>query len=134
MATDDIHLKLLEDVKFEKQLKKLNKKLKNKTVIIYGAGTFFEKALKNYDLSNLNIIGISDSKFAPQEEGEIYLGYKVIPINKIAEYKPDYVLIATLKFMNILNNFRNETFQKTKIKILPLVDRPLLDLVKELFE
>lgn len=134
MSIVDIHLKILEDVKFEKQLKRLNKKLKNKKIIIYGAGTFFEKVLKNYDLSNINIIGVSDSKFAPQQEGELYLNYKIIPFDKILEYEPDYVLISTLKFMNILNDFRNEVFHKTKIKVLPLVDRPLFDLVKELFE
>ena len=134
MSIVDIHLKILEDVKFENQLKRLNKKLKNKKIIIYGAGTFFEKVLKNYDLSNINIIGVSDSKFAPQQEGEFYLNYKIIPFDKILEYEPDYVLISTLKFMNILNDFRNEVFHKTKIKVLPLVDRPLFDLVKELFE
>ena len=44
--------------------KKLNKKLKGKTIVIYGSGLLFQKVLSNYDLSELNIIGISDRKFS----------------------------------------------------------------------
>ena len=124
----------LKKFNFDKQLKKLNKKMKNKKIVIYGTGLLFQKVLKNYDLSNLNIIGISDRKYVKNDEGKEELGYKIIPIDKIADYNPDYILIATLKFLDILEDFRNNVFKDTKIKISPLVDRPFMELLKEIFE
>ena len=130
----DEQLEYLKSVHFDKQLKKLNKKLKNKSVVIYGTGILFQKLKENYDLSNLNIIGVSDRKFTEEQEGQETLGYKIIPLDKIVEYKPDYVLIATLKFLGIMDDFKNNVFRGTKIKVLPLVDKPFITLLKEIFE
>ena len=127
-------LESLEEFKFKKQLVKLNKKLKNKTVVIYGTGLLFQKIKENYDLSNLNIIGVSDRKFTTEEEGRESFGYKIIPLEKIVDYKPDYILISTLKFLGIMDDFKNNVFKGTKIKVLPLVDKPFLTLLKEIFE
>lgn len=123
----------LKQVKFEKQLKKLEKKLKNKKVIIYGTGSFFQTILNNYDLSNLNIIGISDMKYLPEEEGNTDLGYTIIPLEKIKDYEPDYVLIATLKYFEIMYNFDTKTFKGTKIKTAPLAAKSFWTLVKEIW-
>ncbi len=127
-------LESLEEFKFKKQLVKLNKKLKNKTVVIYGTGLLFQKIKENYDLSNLNIIGVSDRKYTTEEEGRESFGYKIIPLEKIVDYKPDYILISTLKFLGIMDDFKNNVFKGTKIKVLPLVDKPFLTLLKEIFE
>ena len=123
----------LEKIKFEKYLNKLNKKLKNKTSIIYGAGNFFKYIKENYDLSKLNIIGISDMKFDEDDKENDFLGYKAIPKNKIIEYKPDYVIVATLKYIGIIENFELNYFNKTKIKVLPLARIPFFDLIKEIW-
>ncbi len=130
----DEHLEYLKSVKFKKYLNKLNKKLKNKTIVVYGTGILFQKILKHYDLSKLNIIGISDRKYVESDEGREELGYKIIPLDKITEYKPDYVLVATLKFISIMDDFRNNIFKNSGTKILPLVDKPFLTLLKEIFE
>ena len=127
-------LEELKKYKFDKQLKKHNKKLKNKTIIIYGTGLFFQKIIENYDLSGLNIIGVSDRKYTSEEEGKEVFGYKIVPLDKIIDYKPDYVLISTLKFLGIMDDFKNNVFRGTKIKVLPLVDKPFLTLLKEIFE
>ena len=127
-------LEYIKDVNFDKQLKKLNKKLKNKTIVIYGSGLLFKTIQANYDISNLNIIGISDRKYLIHEEGEKDCGFPIIPLSKIVDYKPDYVLIATLKFLEIMDNFIHEDFRGTKIKVLPLVDKPLWKMIKEIFE
>ena len=127
-------LESLEDFKFKKQLVKLNKKLKNKTVVIYGTGLLFQKIKENYDLSKLNIIGVSDRKYTTEEEGRESFGYKIIPLEKIVDYKPDYILISTLKFLGIMDDFKNNVFKGTKIKVLPLVDKPFFTLLKEIFE
>ena len=129
---DDL-LEQLETFKFDKYLKKLNRKLKNKTVVIYGAGLLFNKIIENYDLSNLNVIGISDRKFEREEEGQEDFGYKIIPLEKIKDYNPDYILISTINYMPILDDFVHNLFKKTKIKVLPLVDKPFWVLLKEIF-
>ena len=130
----DEHLELLKKYKFEKQLNKLNKKLKNKSILIYGAGIFFKKIKENYDLSNLNIIGISDKKYTPEQEGQEELGYKIVPYEKILEFNPDYILIATLNTFNIYQSFNKKIKNEgLKIKLLPLVDKPFFELLKEVF-
>ena len=113
---------------------KLNKKLKGKTIVIYGSGLLFQKVLSNYDLSELNIIGISDRKYIEDDEGKKDLGYPIVPLTKIVDYKPDYVLISTLKFLEIMDNFIHKDFKGTKIKVLPLVDKPFWKMIKEIFE
>ena len=130
----DEHLELLKKYKFEKQLKKLDKKLKDKTVLIYGAGIFFKKIKDNYDLSNLNIIGISDKKFQLNQEGQEEYGIKIVPYDKIWEVNPDVILIATLNTFNIYKSLKQEIKErKLKIKMLPLVDKPFFDLLAEVF-
>ncbi len=128
----DEHLELLKEYKFQKYLNKLNKKLKNKKIVLYGAGKFFEAIKQNYDLSGLNIIGISDRKYKSSDEGNLAFGYKIIPFNRIIDYKPDCILISTLLYMSILRIFRKEEFSATKINIYPLVDKPFGVLLKEI--
>ena len=123
----------LEYVKFEKQLKKLNKKLKNKKIIIYGAGLLFKTVKEKYDLSQLNIVGVSDMKITKEDAGKDMFGYSAIPFDEILDTQVDYVLIATQKFLNILENFEKNVLRNTKIKVLPLVDKPFMDLVKEIW-
>ena len=130
----DEMLEFLKKVKFDKQLKKMNKKFKNKTVVIYGTGLLFQTIISHYDLSELNIIGISDKKYSISEEGDEELGYKIIPLDKISNYKPDYVLIGALKFLPIIYDFTSKQFKNTKIKVLPLADKPILQLLKEVFD
>lgn len=127
-------LEYLNSVGFEKNLKKLNKKLKNKSVIIYGTGLLFQEVIKNFDLSKLNIIGVSDRKYTEKDEGTESFGYKIVPLDKIQEKNPDYVLISTQKFLGIMDDFKNNVFKDSKIKILPLIDKPLFTLLKEIFE
>lgn len=123
----------LKKIKFEDYLKKLKRKLKNKTVIIYGSGALFQYIQQNYDLSSINIIGISDMKFTPENEGEDFLGYKIVPRDKIIDYKPDYVLISIQNYINIIEDFVLNVFNGTKIKTYPLARIPLLELIKNIW-
>ena len=92
------------------------------------------ECLQNYDLSDLNIIGVSDRKYTLEEEGSSSFGYKVIPIDKIVQYKPDVVLIATLKFLSIMDDLKRNTLKGLEVFVLPLVDRPFFTLLKEIFQ
>lgn len=125
------NLELLKKYNFEKQLKRLNNSLRCKSILIYGTGLFFKTIKENYDLSNLNIIGISDKRYQPYQEGQEEFGYKIIPYDKIIEYKPDCILIATLNTYAIYQTFNNKKIKDAKIKVLPLVEKPFLELLKE---
>ena len=115
--TEEEILVHLKNIDFPNQLKNLLKKIKNKKVILYGAGEFFETVKNNYDLSQLNIIGICDKRFYPEQEGQDFLGYKIIPFEKIKNYDTDYILISTLKYLSILDNL-DTTLKGRKIKII----------------
>ena len=67
----------LDGINFNSRFEKLKKKLKNKSVLIYGAGIFFQYINKNYDLSSLKITGICDKKFNYDARG-YYEGYKTL--------------------------------------------------------
>ena len=55
-----------------------------------------------YDLSGLNIIGVSDKRFENSDNSEKeFLGYKTIKPDDIKKVNPDYVLVATKFFINI---------------------------------
>jgi len=124
----------LGNIKFEKYLKNLKNKIGKKTIIFYGSGSFFQYIKGNYDLSDFNVIGISDMKFMIEDEGKDCLGYKIIPKDKIKEYNPDFVLISTIKYTGILENFVINEFNGTKIKVYPLARIPLIDLIKEIWK
>ena len=51
----------------------------------------------------------------------------------MTSYKPDVVLVATLKYLGITEDFEINVFNKTKTKIYPLARIPLADLIKEIW-
>ncbi len=128
MTETEEHIEYLKKIGFEKHLKKVTKKLKNKRIVLYGAGTFFKVIYDNYDLSELNVVAISDKKFEDHEENEEFCGYKVIAPQEIKAVNPDYILVSTLKFVRIIENFYADLFEGSKIKIKPLIKKPLKEL------
>lgn len=88
---------------------------------------------EKYDLSKLNIIGISDRKYNLEDEGNIDFGYKIIPLVKMPDYSPDYVLVATLNYIDIIDNFENTFFKGEKTKVRPLAQKGLLTLLREIW-
>ena len=124
----------LKKYHFDKQYQTLIKKLKNKSIVIYGAGLLFQEIQANYDLSKLNIIGISDKKFGINEENQTYLGYKIIPKNNIFEQNPDYILVATLKYIDLVNEFTHHN-ENVSTKVKPLAKQSLIkDLISVLLK
>ena len=67
-------LNFLKRKNLKKRLFSLEKKLNNKSVIIYGAGKLFRTIVENYDLSGLNIIGVCDKSFTTADETMKILG------------------------------------------------------------
>lgn len=123
----------LRKIDFNIKLKKLGEKLNGKKIIIYGTGTFFQFIHHNYNLKKLNIIGISDMKYSTDQEGHIDLDYPIIPKQMIVKYNPDYILVATENYINIIEDFELKYLKDTKIKILPLAKKNLIDMIKRIW-
>ena len=128
---ESINLTYLYRHKFDKTLPKLIKKLKGKKVLLYGAGAYLETIKKYFDISGLNIIGISDRRFAYNKEETEFLGYKTYSPEEIVELKPDYVVVSTKFYINIVESLYENTLKNTNIKIKPLVSKSFWTLFKE---
>ena len=127
------YIELLKKYKFDKQIKKFNKVFKDKKIVIYGSDSFFEVIKNNYDLTGLNIIGISDSKYNFNDEGKNDFGYKIIPRKKIVEYNPDVVLISTFKTFQNYKLLKRGILKNTKIKVYPMLNKSFIGLLLEAF-
>ncbi len=127
------NLNYLFQYNFDKTLPKLVKKLKGKSIVLYGAGIFLELIKKYFNLSELNVIGIADRRFSSHGENEEFLGYKAISPDEIKSLKPDYVLVATKKYIDIIEDLYYNTLKGSKIKIKPLIKKDFWTLVKEIW-
>lgn len=126
--------KYLKNIKFEKNLRDLKKKLKDKKIIIYGTGLLFQYINENFDLSELNILGVSDIKFSVEQDGEKYLGYNVIPKSLIPKYNPDYVIVASENYMTLMEELHLEFIEYDSIKFLPLAKKSMMEIIKIIWQ
>lgn len=123
----------LEKIKFSKHLKRISKKLKNKKVILYGAGAFFQDLNREYDLSCLNIIAISDRKFINHQKGDVFEQYKVCAPDEIKALNPDYVLISMKNIVKVIDDLEEGALKDSKIKIKPLINKPIIEVLNEIW-
>jgi len=100
-------LELLKKKNFQNRINKLAKKYQNKKIIIYGAGVAFDAISDNFDLSKLNIIGVSDIKF--KDDG-VYKSFTTYAPESIAAQKPDAVLISMYEYEIAEDYFVNNLF------------------------
>ena len=137
---DELLNKLIQK-NFQKRLEKLADKYHNKRIIIYGAGLLFSIIKDNFDLSKLNIIGISDKKFCKiegAEEAEITdknAELKQIDPYDIYEYSPDVILIAIYypyKVIEFLKDRIQPDIENVKIK--PILKKSFIEEVKDLID
>ena len=124
----------LQNNNFSRTLPKLVQKLKGKKVLLYGAGALLEVAKKYYDLSGMNIIGITDQKYSQESGDNKFLGYKIYSMDKIKELNPDYIIVSVKNNMRIIVDFDQNVLSGTKIKIRPLVKRSFKTVLKEALE
>ena len=121
----------LEKHKFPKIIRKLRKELKNKKIILYGAGIFFEVIMKYYDLSGLNIVAIADRRFTVHDKNETFCGYRVSSPEEVLDEKPDYLLISTKLYVKLIYIIYTKIYKNTGIKIKPLIKKSIWSLLKE---
>lgn len=111
----------------EETFKKINinqliKKCKNAKIVIYGAGDYFLYLQQNYDLSGLNIIGISDKKFEVSK-GENPSKYVPLVPEELKDYDFDIILVTLKNDEKICDYLEYQLLMNTKNEdkiILPL--------------
>lgn len=123
------NLNYLYKFKFDKTLQKLIKQMRGQRVILYGAGSFLELANKYFDLKDLNVIAIADKRFSNHKKDEKFLGWNVCSIDEIEELNPDYILVSTKFYLDIIYALKTNKFQNMKFK--PLVEKDFFTLLKE---
>lgn len=118
-------LQYFYDINFEKKLKKISKKFKNKKIIIYGCGMMFNLIQKYFDISELNIIGVYDGRFAETEISK----FNEFPIIKPENFNlADMIMVSTWNTIDII-----ESLKYTKVKALPLVQKRFKYVLKEIW-
>lgn len=123
----------LEELNTKAYIEKISKKLEGKSVVIYGAGAFFQTIKEYYDLSKLKIVAVSDRKFSQHLEGETFLDYPICSPEEIAKINPDYVLVATRTFIKIIDELEEDTLKETKIKVRPIIKKTFPELVRDIW-
>lgn len=119
---------------FDKTFPILTKNLTGKKVLVYSTGVFFETINKYFDLSKLNIIGVSDSKYnVIKDNDKFFLGYKKYKPSEIKGLQPDYVLVATKYYIVVIQDLYYDILKGSNIKIRPLVKKKFMVILRELF-
>lgn len=128
--------KYLYEINAQKQIDKIAKKYKGKKVLIYGAGTFFNLICKKYDISALNIVAISDMKFA-NDTSLNTTDFKAIKPDDMKNFDCDVIMVALLNDLSVAKSIEKNILYGSKNKKVPIV--PLLSptfkyLIKLYFE
>lgn len=119
----------------QKQIDRLVKKYKNKKVVFYGAGEYFQLIDKNYDLSGFNVVGISDLKFAADINNNPTKYFAVAP-EDLKEFDFDVIIITLVDDLDILYHLDNKLLKHTKNEdkhIVPILSPTFSYLVKLFF-
>lgn len=127
-------VKYLKENNAQKQIDKLAKKLKNKRVVVYGGGEYFETIVNNYDLSKLNIIAVADLKFSSNKSAN-KTPYTPIAPDDLKEYDMDVIVMALINDLNVLPIVENKVLKGSKnedIEIRPIIT-PTLSYIIRLF-
>lgn len=123
----------LKNHNFETHFKKICKRLKGKTIVIYGAGIMFQEIAQNYDLSKLNIIAICDRKYLLEDEKQTAFGYKIVSYPNLNNINADCILIAAQKYFQIEKSLKSSFPNKLIIPFVPLKKKEsILNLLNEI--
>lgn len=116
-------LKKTNSKDFPSRLNDLIASLKNKKVILYGAGKGLEYLKEKFPLLELDIVAIADLKF--KEDGKAF-GKKAIPPSTIPNYDYDAILI-TLEYTPPILKFLKNTLSVPNDKIFKIFEDKYTD-------
>ena len=128
--------KYLREINTQRQLDKLAKKCSGKKILIYGAGSFFELICKSYDISKLNIVAISDLKFA-NDTSLNNTRYRAIKPDEIKEFDCDVIVVALLNDLSVAKSIEKNILKgskNAKVPIVPMLSPTFKYLLKLYFE
>ena len=116
---------------FKLFIEELSQKLKNKSVILYANGVYFDALTDLYDLRQyFNIVGVSDLKYESNNTKE-YKNFKVIKPSQISNSNIDCILITSPNSTNIQKFLiRNDIVNKNTEFINLSFEKNDIDLIK----
>lgn len=117
IRTYDDWSEYLDKIEEQKYIDILSQVLNGKKVLLYGAGIVAQVLIDKYNLTNINIIGISDKKFETFKEDE-FKGYKAFPPSDLKKQNFDYILFTMKLYKNIEVSLRKQGIVQ---KALPLI-------------
>ena len=119
MRSNSDWVEYLTKIKEQEYIDKLAKKLKNKKILLYGAGLVFDVLKENFDLTKLNIIGISDKKFETIDKNiSEYKGFKVIKRDEIKEQEFDTILFTMKLYKKIAKSLKEQGANKKMLSVV----------------
>lgn len=128
------YLELFKEVNFEQKLADLSHKYKDKRVILYGAGIFFDALVSAFKLDDyLNIIGVSDMKFNNSEEDE-YKGFRTYLPQNIRHSGVDVVLNTTRDFSAVKKFLKSNNLVRKNVEINNFIQKSAIEKRLELQE
>ena len=113
----------LEKYNIQKKIDTLGKNCKNKKVLLYGVNGFSEYIFENYNLSMLNITGITDKIFQ-NNMPDSFKGFDCINPRDLKNKEFDIILISDFEIQNAYRILDEEILYGTKyakIEIKPLI-------------
>ena len=127
---------------FKLFIEELSQRLKNKSVILYANGVYFDALTDLYDLRQyFNIVGVSDIKYESNNTKE-YKNFKVIKPSQISNSNIDCILITSPNSTNIQKflirndivnqntEFINLSFEKNDIDLIKNNYKKVLQRIK----
>ena len=107
------YLQFYHKINLTKKIKTLEKKYKNKRIVIYGAGIMARILFQNYDVSGLNIVGVSDRKYTGRQD-EKFFGYPALSSEQLKTFDCDVILVLVKDFIKIIKSLKYELLLNTK--------------------
>lgn len=92
---------LILKLNIQHQLDQFHLELKDKKILIYGAGRFSKAIFDSCDISKFNIIGVCDKKFQ-ENDVELFYNYKTYNPSQLGNIDFDYVIFFLLEPFRIL--------------------------------
>lgn len=121
----------LQKKKAQQVIAKVAKQYQDKKIVLFGAGLFAGDLIRNYDLSALNIIGVSDRAFEDNCDGEYYDYKKIMPSDLL---KTDFDLLLVIFYddTSVKEYLRKDLIQDkdVKFRVKSLIKLNLFEYIK----
>lgn len=124
--------KYFRNIDIQGKIDNLSDMYSSKRVIIFGAGDYTRYIFKNYNLSKLDIVAISDKRFDEERIHEFY-NLKCIKPSEIKDTDADVILISEEGFVEAYDYLTNVVLKGQDTEIAPLIQTDLKSVFNESF-